>query len=39
MPPETTPMMHQDLRKQELHPDCILFVRLGDFYELFNADA
>ncbi len=34
MPPETTPMMQQYLRMKELHPDCILFFRLGDFWEL-----
>ena len=39
MPPETTPMMQQYLRMKELHPDCILFFRLGDFYEMFNEDA
>ena len=36
---EITPMMQQYLKiKQEL-PDCILFFRLGDFYEMFNEDA
>ena len=39
MPPETTPMMRQYLHMKELHPDCILFFRLGDFYEMFNEDA
>ena len=39
MPPETTPMMQQYLRMKELHQDCILFFRLGDFYEMFNEDA
>ena len=39
MPPETTPMMQQYLRMKELHPDCILFFRLGDFYEMFFDDA
>ena len=39
MPPETTPMMQQYLRMKEPHPDCILFFRLGDFYEMFNEDA
>ncbi len=39
MPPETTPMMQQYLRIKELHPDCILFFRLGDFYEMFDEDA
>lgn len=34
-----TPAMQQykDLKKQ--HPDCILFFRLGDFYEVFWEDA
>ena len=39
MPPATTPMMQQYLKMKELHPDCILFFRLGDFYEMFNEDA
>ncbi|MBM6925695.1 DNA mismatch repair protein MutS [Pseudoflavonifractor phocaeensis] len=39
MPPATTPMMRQYLKMKELHPDCILFFRLGDFYEMFNEDA
>ena len=24
---------------KDLHPDCILFFRLGDFYEMFDEDA
>ncbi|BDF73024.1 DNA mismatch repair protein MutS [Oscillospiraceae bacterium] len=36
---ELTPMMQQYLKMKELHPDCILFFRLGDFYEMFNEDA
>ena len=39
MPPDTTPMMRQYLKMKELYPDCILFFRLGDFYEMFNEDA
>ena len=39
MPAETTPMMRQYIRMKELHPDCLLFFRLGDFYEMFNEDA
>ena len=39
MPSELTPMMQQYVRMKELHPDCILFFRLGDFYEMFNEDA
>ena len=30
MPPVNTPMMQQYLRIKALHPDCILFFRLGD---------
>jgi len=37
--PEITPMMQQYLRIKEQHKDCILFFRLGDFYEMFNEDA
>ena len=39
MPAEVTPMMRQYQKMKELHPDCILFFRLGDFYEMFNEDA
>ncbi len=39
MPADTTPMMVQYLRMKDLHPDCLLFFRLGDFYEMFNEDA
>lgn len=34
-----TPMMRQYLELKEEHPDCLLFFRLGDFYELFFDDA
>ncbi|NLB63058.1 MAG: DNA mismatch repair protein MutS [Fibrobacter sp.] len=34
-----TPMMKQYREIKAEHPDCILFFRLGDFYELFNEDA
>ena len=36
---ELTPMMRQYLEIKEQHPDCILFFRLGDFYEMFADDA
>ena len=36
---EMTPMMKQYLRVKEDHPDCLLFFRLGDFYEMFFEDA
>ena len=39
MPAETTPMMRQYIEMKERHPDCLLFFRLGDFYEMFNEDA
>lgn len=32
-------MMRQYLELKEQHPDCLLFFRLGDFYELFFEDA
>jgi DNA mismatch repair protein MutS len=38
-PPEHTPMMQQYLRIKREHPDELLFYRMGDFYELFYADA
>ncbi len=34
-----TPMMQQYLQIKEDHPDCLLFFRLGDFYEMFFEDA
>jgi DNA mismatch repair protein MutS len=34
-----TPMMQQYLRIKALHPDMLMFYRMGDFYELFFADA
>ena len=34
-----SPMMTQYLNTKEQYKDCILFYRLGDFYELFNEDA
>ena len=34
-----TPMMQQYLRLKAAHPDVLLFYRMGDFYELFFADA
>ncbi|HFD13427.1 MAG TPA: DNA mismatch repair protein MutS [Crenotrichaceae bacterium] len=34
-----TPMMQQFLRIKAEHPDVLLFYRMGDFYELFFADA
>ncbi len=36
---ELTPMMKQYLEIKEQNKDCILFFRLGDFYEMFNEDA
>lgn len=35
----TTPMMRQYLDIKKKHPDCILFFRMGDFYEMFGDDA
>ncbi len=34
-----TPMMAQYLDIKAAHPDCLLFYRMGDFYELFFDDA
>ena len=36
---ELTPMMKQYRKMKERHPDCLLFFRLGDFYEMFEDDA
>lgn len=32
-------MMQQYLKIKQANPDCLLFFRLGDFYELFQDDA
>jgi DNA mismatch repair protein MutS len=37
--PSHTPMMQQYLALKSQHPDMLLFYRMGDFYELFHADA
>lgn len=34
-----TPMMRQYLEIKEKYPDCILFFRVGDFYEMFFEDG
>ncbi|MDI9404756.1 MAG: DNA mismatch repair protein MutS, partial [Limnohabitans sp.] len=34
-----TPAMRQFARFKQAHPDCILFFRMGDFYEMFDRDA
>lgn len=36
---ELTPMMQQYMETKEQYKDCILFYRLGDFYEMFFEDA
>ena len=36
---EYTPMMQHYLKTHEEYKDCILFYRLGDFYEMFFDDA
>jgi DNA mismatch repair protein MutS len=35
----STPMMMQFMEVKRQYPDCLLFFRLGDFYELFLDDA
>jgi DNA mismatch repair protein MutS len=39
MPKFQTPMMRQYMEIKSQYPDCLLFFRLGDFYELFLDDA
>ncbi len=34
-----TPMMEQYLEIKTANPDCLLFYRMGDFYEMFFQDA
>ena len=36
---ELTPMRKQYLDLKRQYPDCLLFFRLGDFYEMFDEDA
>ncbi len=38
-PKEMTPMRRQYFDIKERNQDCILFFRLGDFYEMFDDDA
>jgi DNA mismatch repair protein MutS len=39
VPEGATPMMAQFLEIKAANPDCLLFYRMGDFYEMFFADA
>jgi DNA mismatch repair protein MutS len=39
IPEGATPLMAQYLEIKHRHPDCLLFYRMGDFYELFFEDA
>ena len=32
-----SPMMQQYLETKKEYPDCILFYRIGDFYEMFST--
>ena len=34
-----SPMMQEYCKTKEIYKDCILFYRLGDFYEMFFDDA
>ena len=36
---ELTPMKKQYFAAKAQYPDCLLFFRLGDFYEMFDEDA
>lgn len=38
-PAPATPMIAQYLEIKSANPDCLLFYRMGDFYELFFEDA
>jgi DNA mismatch repair protein MutS len=38
-PAKPSPMMAQYLEIKAANPDCLLFYRMGDFYELFFEDA
>lgn len=39
LPPGTSPLMAQYLTIKAAYPGCLLFYRMGDFYELFFDDA
>lgn len=39
MQEKLTPMMQQYVAVKKQYPDCLLFYRMGDFYELFMDDA
>ena len=39
LPPGVTPSMAQFLEIKAANPGCLLFYRMGDFYELFFDDA
>ncbi|SNS99905.1 DNA mismatch repair protein MutS [Granulicella rosea] len=36
---QLTPVMRQYFAAKQQHPDCLMFCRIGDFYELFYEDA
>ena len=36
---DLTPMLRQYMSIKEEYPDCVLFFRMGDFYEMFFDDA
>ncbi len=38
-PAGASPMLAQFLQVKREHPDCLLFYRMGDFYEMFFEDA
>src|ERR1700678_747686 len=38
-PARITPMMEQYIEIKAANPDCLLFYRMGDFYEMFFDDA
>jgi len=38
-PSRATPVMEQYIEIKAANPDCLLFYRMGDFYELFFEDA
>ncbi|MDY6038099.1 MAG: DNA mismatch repair protein MutS [Eubacterium sp.] len=39
MPKKYSPMMEQYFQIKNLYQDCVLFYRVGDFYEMFYDDA
>ena len=36
---QLSPMMQHYMETKKEYPDCVLFYRLGDFYEMFSGQS